>query len=45
MNTQPADKQVNYDVILPSELPHYMTLEEMHERLTEKIKKHYSQQS
>ena len=45
MNSQVAEKQVNYDVILSSELPHYMTLEEMHERLTAKIKNHYSQQS
>ena len=37
-----AEKQVNYDVILSSELPHYMTLDEMHQRLTAKIHEHYS---
>lgn len=39
-----AAKKVNYDVIFASEMPHYMTLDEMHERLTAKIQKHYSQQ-
>ena len=36
MSAQLAE-QVNYDVIRSSELPHYMTLDEMHERLTAKI--------
>ena len=26
----------------PSELPHYMSLDEMHDRLTAKIREHYS---
>ncbi len=42
MNAEVREKQVNYDVILPSELPHYMSLDEMHDRLTAKIREHYS---
>ena len=43
MSAQPVEKQVMYDVILSSELPHYMTLDEMHERLTTNIRKAYAQ--
>ncbi len=39
-----AAKKVEYDVIYASELPHYMSLDEMHQRLTAKIQEHYSQQ-
>jgi len=39
MSAQPIEKQAMYDVILSSELPHYMTLDEMHERLTTNIRK------
>ena len=38
-----AAKKVDYDIIFTSELPHYMTLDEMHERLTTKIHEHYNQ--
>lgn len=41
MSAQLAE-QVNYDVICSSELPHYMTLDEMHARLTAKIHEFYS---
>ena len=41
MSAQLAE-QVNYDVIRSSELPHYMTLDEMHARLTAKIQEFYS---
>ena len=43
MSAQPETKQWQYDVILTSELPHYMTLEEMHTRLTTNIRKAFGQ--
>ena len=39
MSAQPATNQRVYDVIEASELSHYMTLEEMHERLTANIRR------
>ena len=43
MNTQTAKRKANYDVIYTSELPHYMTLDEMHARLTANIRKTFAQ--
>ncbi len=34
--------KVEYDAIMASELPHYMTLDEMHRRLTATIHNFYS---
>ena len=39
MKSQVATNQMTYDVIESSELSHYMTLEQMHERLTANIRK------
>ena len=39
MSSQLATNQMTYDVINSSELSHYMTLEQMHERLTANIRK------
>jgi len=39
MSAQVAENRVAYDVIRTSEMSHYMTLEEMHERLTNNIHK------
>ena len=43
MSAQLAEKQMMYDVIMTAELPHYMTLDEMHQRLTANIHKAYAQ--
>ena len=37
-----AQQKAEYNVMYSSELPHYMSLEEMHERLTAKIHETYS---
>ena len=42
MNSQAATNQMTYDVIDSSELSQYMTLEEMHERLTANIHKAFA---
>ena len=42
MSAQPAEKQNRYDVIYSSELPYYMSLDDMHERLTANIRKAYA---
>ena len=42
MNAQPVTNQIKYDVIETSEMSHYMTLEEMHERLTANIRKRFA---
>ena len=39
MSAMPATNQMTYDIIESSELSHYMTLDEMHERLTTNIRK------
>ena len=39
MSAIPATNQMTYDIIESSELSHYMTLDEMHERLTTNIRK------
>jgi len=39
MSAQPATNQRAYDIIEASELSHYMTLDEMHERLTANIRR------
>ena len=39
MNAQLAESRVAYDIIRTSELTNYMTLDEMHERLTTNIRK------
>jgi len=39
MSAQPATNQRTYDIIEASELSHYMTLDEMHERLTANIRR------
>ena len=42
MSAQPATNQMTYDIIEASELSHYMTLDEMHERLTANIRKRFA---
>ena len=42
MNGQVAKSQMTYDIIDASEMSHYMTLEEMHERLTANIRKSFA---
>ena len=42
MSAQLAEKQIMHDVILSTELSHYMTLDEMHERLTNHIRNAYA---
>jgi hypothetical protein len=42
MSAQPATNQRTYDIIEVSELSHYMTLDEMHERLTANIRKRFA---
>ncbi len=42
MSAQPTINQRAYDIIEASELSHYMTLEEMHERLTANIRKRFA---
>lgn len=42
MSAQVAENRVAYDVIRTSEMSHYMTLEEMHERLTNNIHKAFA---
>lgn len=37
-----AEDRVAYDVIRSSEMSHYMTVEEMHERLTSNIHKAFA---
>ena len=39
MNAQLSTNQLQYDVLDSSEMSHYMTLDEIHERLTAKIRK------
>ena len=41
MSAQLVEKQIMHDVILSAELSHYMTLDEMHERLTNHIRNAY----
>lgn len=36
-------EEVEYNAIMSNELSHYMTLDEMHERLVAKIHDHYAQ--
>ena len=42
MSALPATNQMTYDIIDTSELSHYMTLDEMHERLTTNIRKRFA---
>ena len=42
MSAEAATKQKTYDIIDVSEMSHYMTLEEMHERLTARIRKAFA---
>ena len=42
MNAEVAPKQKTYDIIESSEMSHYMTLDEMHKRLIEKIRKAFA---
>lgn len=42
MSALSATNQMTYDVIDSSEMSHYMTLEEMHERLTTNIRKRFA---
>ena len=42
MSAQPTINQRAYDIIEASEFSHYMTLEEMHERLTANIRKRFA---
>ncbi len=44
MSAQLSTNQLQYDILDSSEMSHYMTLDEMHERLTAKIRKHLSRQ-
>ena len=37
-----AQQKMSYDVLSSSEMSHYMTLDEMHHRLTAKIHEFYS---
>jgi len=37
-----AQQKAEYDVISASEMSHYMTLDEMHQRLTSRIHEFYS---
>jgi hypothetical protein len=43
MDTQLATNQMTYDIIESSEMSHYMTLDEMHERLTANIRRRFAQ--
>ena len=43
MSAVAATNQMTYDIIDSSKLSHYMTLEEMHERLVKMIKAHFAQ--
>lgn len=42
MSAQTAIKQRTYDIIESSEMSHYMTLDEMHDRLTANIRKAFT---
>ena len=42
MNAVAEQKTATCNVILSSDMSHYMTLDEMHQRLTTKIREHYS---
>ena len=42
MSAALAENRVAYNVISSSEMAHYMTLEEMHERLTNNIRKNFA---
>ena len=42
MKEQVAENRVSYDVIRTSEMSQYMTLDEMHERLTANIRKAFA---
>jgi hypothetical protein len=42
MSAVAATNQMTYDIIDSSKLSHYMTLEEMHERLTANIRKRFA---
>ena len=37
-----AQQKAEYDIIMSSDMPHYMSLDEMHQRLTAKIQEFYS---
>ena len=42
MSAAQATNQMTYDIIESSELSHYMTLDEMHERLTANIRRRFA---
>jgi len=42
LTNQAVKTTANYNVIMPSDLEHYMTLDEMHQRLVQTIKNHFS---
>jgi len=42
MSAVAATNQITYDIIESSEMSHYMTLDEMHERLTANIRKRFA---
>jgi len=39
---QTVNTNANYNVIMSSDLEHYMTLDEMHQRLVQTIKDHFA---
>lgn len=43
MSAQVEENQWKYDLLFTSDLPHYMTLDEMHEKLTANIRKAFAQ--